>query len=81
MKTAGVGIWDAEMRAGEIPIEGAAFPLVLGTDGAGRVAALGSHVGRFRVGDAVYAYSFANPKGGFYAEYVAVDAGKVSLIP
>ena len=79
--TAGVGIWDAEMRAGEIPIEGAAFPLVLGTDGAGRVAALGSHIRRFKVGDAVYAYSFANPKGGFYAEYVAVDADKVALIP
>ena len=79
--TAGVGIWDAEMRAGEIPIEGAAFPLVPGTDGAGRVAALGSHIRRFKVGDAVYAYSFANPKGGFYAEYVAVDADKVALIP
>jgi NADPH:quinone reductase-like Zn-dependent oxidoreductase len=32
-------------------------------------------------GDRVYAYSFANPKGGFYAEYVAVPAGRVSRIP
>jgi len=39
--TGGVGIWDAEMRAGEIPLEGLTFPLVLGTDGSGRVAAMG----------------------------------------
>jgi NADPH2:quinone reductase len=78
---AGVGIWDAEMRAGEIPLPGITFPLVPGTDGAGRIVALGSHIRRFRIGDAVYAYTFANPKGGFYAEYVAVDAEKVSTIP
>jgi NADPH:quinone reductase-like Zn-dependent oxidoreductase len=29
----------------------------------------------------VYAYSFANPKGGFYAEYVAVAAGKAARPP
>jgi NADPH:quinone reductase len=33
------------------------------------------------VGDPVYSYSFANPKGGFYAEYVAVAAEKVAHIP
>jgi len=63
--TAGVGIWDAEMRAGEIPLEGLTFPLVPGTDGSGRVAAMGSHVRRFRIGDPAYSYSFANPRGGF----------------
>jgi NADPH:quinone reductase-like Zn-dependent oxidoreductase len=79
--TAGVGILDAEMRAGEIPLQGLTFPLVPGTDGSGRIVALGSNIRRFRVGDSVYSYSFANPKGGFYAEYVAVDADKVSVIP
>jgi NADPH2:quinone reductase len=79
--TAGVGIWDAEMRAGEIPLEGITFPLVPGTDGSGRVVAMGSHIRRFQIGDSVYAYSFANPKGGFYAEYVAVDADKTAVIP
>jgi NADPH:quinone reductase-like Zn-dependent oxidoreductase len=29
----------------------------------------------------VYAYSFANPKGGFYAEYVAVAADKAARPP
>ena len=78
---AGVGSWDAEMRAGWYPDGSPRFPLVLGTDGSGRVAAMGSHLRRFQVGDPVYAYSFANPKGGFYAGYVAVAAEKVALIP
>jgi NADPH:quinone reductase len=29
-------------------------------------------VRRFEVGDSVYAYSWDNPEGGFYAEFVAV---------
>jgi NADPH:quinone reductase-like Zn-dependent oxidoreductase len=29
----------------------------------------------------VYAFGLANPKGGFYAEYAAVKADEVSLIP
>ena len=45
------------------------------------VAALGSRVRRFQVGDAVYAYSFANPKGGFYTEYVAVASANAAHIP
>src|SRR5260221_11232888 len=57
------------------------FPLVLGTDGAGRVAAVGARVRRFKVGDRVWAYSFPNPKGGFYAEYVSVSADDVALVP
>jgi NADPH2:quinone reductase len=81
LHTAGVGVWDAEMRSGWWPDENPKFPLVLGTDGSGRVAATGSHTRRFKIGDAVYSYSFANPKGGFYAEYVAVAEEKVALIP
>ena len=33
---------------------------------------------RFRAGERVYAYSM---KGGFYAEYVAVDEDKAAPIP
>jgi NADPH:quinone reductase-like Zn-dependent oxidoreductase len=69
------------MRGGWYPDGPPEFPLVLGTDGSGEVVAMGSHVRRFRIGDAVYAYSFANPKGGFYAEYVAVSAEHVAPIP
>jgi NADPH:quinone reductase-like Zn-dependent oxidoreductase len=54
---------------------------VLGTDGAGFVAAVGSNVRRLAVGGPVYSYSFANPKGGFYAEYVAVSAEKAAHFP
>lgn len=79
--TAGVGSWDADMRAGWYPGEPPPFPLVLGTDGSGHIADMGSGIRRFKPGDAVYAYSFANPKGGFYAEYVAVAEEKVAPIP
>jgi NADPH2:quinone reductase len=79
--TAGVGSWDAERRAGWYPGGHPDFPLVLGTDGSGKVVAMGSHIHRFRAGEAVYAYSFTNPKGGFYAEYVAVAAEHVAPIP
>lgn len=81
LDTAGVGVWDADMRAGWWPDGEPRLPLVLGTDGAGTVAAVGSRVRRLRVGDQVYSYSFTNPKGGFYAEYVAVAAEKVAPVP
>jgi NADPH:quinone reductase-like Zn-dependent oxidoreductase len=80
LATAGVGSWDAEMRAGWSRSR-PRFPLVLGTDGAGVVAALGSRSRRLALGDRVYSYSFDNPKGGFYAEYVAVSAEKVARVP
>lgn len=80
--TAGVGSWDPDMREGWWPERGRPrFPLVLGSDGSGTIAAVGSRVRRFSTGEPVYAYSFANPKGGFYAEYVAVDAENVGRPP
>src|SRR5882757_7229648 len=54
--------------------------MVLGVDGAGVVAAIGSRVRRLKVGEEVYSYNWQNPKGGFYAEYVAVPA-EVASIP
>jgi NADPH2:quinone reductase len=80
--TAGVANWDADMREGWWPERRRPrLPLVLGTDGSGTIVAVGSRVRRFAPGDTVYAYSFANPKGGFYAEYVAVAAEKVGRPP
>ena len=81
LDTAGVGPWDADVRAGWYPGKKPRFPLILGTDGAGVVAEVGSRVRRFKVGDQVYAYGWANPKGGFYAEYVAVAADKAAHVP
>src|SRR5438105_9362181 len=78
--TAGVGIWDVKARSGKWA-EREEFPMILGTDGSGVVAEVGSQVRRLKVGDRVYAYSYDNPKGGFYAEFAAVAASKVARLP
>ena len=74
VQAAGVGVWDATYR--EHPWEGAKFPLVLGSDGAGTIAAIGPEVHGFKVGDPVYGIG-----GAFYAEYAAVPAKDVAHIP
>jgi NADPH2:quinone reductase len=79
--TAGVGSWDPDMRAGWSPSGRARFPLVLGSDASGTVAAKGSRVRRLKVGDRVYAYTFDNRKGGSYAQYIAVSSENVALVP
>ena len=82
VETAGVGSWDGAIRGGWWPGDGRPkFPLVLGTDGSGVVAAVGSRVRRLKVGDRVYGYSWLNPKGGFYAQYVAVKAEHAAPMP
>jgi NADPH:quinone reductase len=81
VNTAGVGSWDADLRRHPEEIKHSAFPLVLGTDGAGTVSAVGSEVQGFKVGDRVYSYSWDNPQGGFYAEYVAVPSQRVGHVP
>lgn len=79
--TAGVGVWDTEIRGGWWPEGQPTFPLVLGTDGSGIVAACGARVRRFAPGDRVWGYQFLSPKGGFCAEFVAVDARHAAPIP
>ncbi len=81
LHTAGVGGWDAQMRGGWWLEGRPRFPAVLGSDGAGTVAAVGSRVRRLQVGETVYAYSFNNAKGGFYAEYVVVAAANAAPVP
>lgn len=78
---AGVGIWDAKIRDGTWATGRERFPLVLGSDGAGVIAARGAQVQRFEVDDRVWAYEYSNPKGGFYAEYVAVKVESVATVP
>ncbi|HSD46701.1 MAG TPA: NADP-dependent oxidoreductase [Pyrinomonadaceae bacterium] len=84
VEAAGVGAWDPYEREGRfVEITGIKpkFPYVLGTDGAGTIAAVGKDVNRFKEGDRVYAAELANPKGGFYAQYAAIKADNASLIP
>src|SRR5262249_29557942 len=84
IESAGVGEWDPLQRdGGFIKMLGVTptFPYVLGSDGAGTVAAVGKQVKGFKEGDKVYSAVLANPKGGFYAEYAAVKDEYVSRIP
>jgi NADPH:quinone reductase-like Zn-dependent oxidoreductase len=81
LDTAGVGPWDIDVRERLDYWKTRNFPIVLGVDGAGTVAAVGAEVHGFKPGDAVYAYAWDNPKGGFYAEYVALPAKVVGHVP
>jgi NADPH:quinone reductase-like Zn-dependent oxidoreductase len=79
--TAGVGVWDAKARRGEWADGHERFPMVLGADGSGTIAALGDGVRGLQLGDAVYGYAFGDAKGGFYAEYVVLSAEHVAPMP
>jgi NADPH2:quinone reductase len=84
VEAAGVGAWDPfEREGGFVEVLGLKpkFPYVLGTDGAGTVAAIGANVKNFKEGDRVYAAELGNPKGGFYGEYAVVKADNASVIP
>ena len=80
VNTAGVGGWDAWMRAEPAESGHAQFPKILGTDGSGTIAAAGSRVRRLAAGDRVFAYRYENPKGGFYAQYIALPAANVARV-
>jgi putative PIG3 family NAD(P)H quinone oxidoreductase len=73
---AGVSRADAMQRAGKYPPPPGAST-ILGLEVAGTIAAVGSAVRRWHVGDRVCALC----NGGGYAEFVAVAAGQVLPIP
>ncbi len=80
LHSAGVGSWDARIRDGSWATH-KKFPLVPGADGAGFIAETGARVRDLKEGDRVWAMHYENPRGGFYAEYVTVDAADVALAP
>src|ERR1700689_2403662 len=67
VEAAGVGVWGFVERddrfAKKYNIK-PVLPLVLGSDGAGTVNAVGPQERRFKKGGLVYGISFLNPKGG-----------------
>lgn len=84
IEAAGIGVWDPMEQEGAFAkMMGMKpqFPYVLGSEGAGTISDVGNKVQGFKKGDRVYALALANPKGGFYAEYCAVQASQVSAIP
>jgi NADPH:quinone reductase len=84
VEAAGVGVWDPFEREGGFAKEfnvKPRFPLVLGSDGAGTVDAVGDKVRHFKKGDRVYGIAFLNPKGGFYSQYAVVKENSLSRIP
>jgi NADPH2:quinone reductase len=81
LDTAGIGVWDPYVREGELAdlVEAQPqFPKIIGNDGAGTIIAAGDKAKRFKIGDRVYAFTM---KGGFYAEYAAVEEDDVAVIP
>ena len=82
LHASGVGVWDASVRDGSWkPYGRPRFPIVLGTDGAGVVAAKGTRVRQFRVGDRVYGVNFTSTKAGFYAEFTAIKVRNAARVP
>ncbi|MGW3406226.1 NADP-dependent oxidoreductase [Streptomyces zhihengii] len=74
--------WRAAAGAADPSSAEAAFPLVIGTDFAGRVDVVGPGDNRFRVGDAVFGLAVGPVRAGSYAEYVSVHQdGPVALVP
>lgn len=76
VKAFGVGIHDRYF----IPPDGP-FPYAIGSEGAGVVTAVDDAVCDLDVGDRVMASVIMSPKGGTWAEYVAVDQSRVTPIP
>ena len=75
---AGVGPWDAWIRAGKSVLP-QPLPLTLGSDLSG-VAAIGPGVTGFWVGDAVFGVT--NPRFvGAYADYAIASAGMIATKP
>lgn len=75
----GVNPVDTYFRAGEYPVPD--LPFVPGSDVAGTVGAVGAGVGRFDVGDRVYATGLGNGRQGTYAEACLAPADTVAPLP
>lgn len=81
MVAAGVNHADERTRSGEFKaIFPFSLPKVMGGEFSGQIAAMGSAVTGFTVGESVYGYVDLATTGTF-SEYIAVDAGAVARAP
>lgn len=83
IKAAGVNPvdWKTRKGGGVAGMLGDAFPLTLGWDVSGEVAALGAGVTGFRIGDEVYGMIRFPKPGGAYAQYATAPVDHLSLKP
>jgi NADPH:quinone reductase-like Zn-dependent oxidoreductase len=79
VEAVGVGPWDGWIRAGKSALP-QPLPLILGSDLAGEVVAVGQGVSRPRVGEPVYGVTNSQFVGA-YAEYALASATMVSSKP
>jgi NADPH:quinone reductase-like Zn-dependent oxidoreductase len=79
VKAAGVGPWDALIRAGNSGME-QPLPLTLGSDVAGVVVELGKDVASIDVDDEIFGVTNARFTGG-YAGYAAVGVNRITRRP
>lgn len=83
VRAAGVNPIDYRIRQGQLRLLlPARFPLILGYDVAGEIAAIGEDVlpGRFSIGDSVMSF-LGNRHGGGYAQYATASADDVVRKP
>jgi NADPH:quinone reductase-like Zn-dependent oxidoreductase len=79
VKAAGVGPWDAWIRAGKSVVQHS-LPLTLGSDLCGVVEATGADAGRFPPGDEIFGVTNKQFTGA-YAEYAVASAGMIARRP
>jgi NADPH:quinone reductase-like Zn-dependent oxidoreductase len=79
IKAAGVGPWDALVREG-LSATAPALPLILGSDLAGVVGAVGAGVSTLKPGDEVFGVANAQFTGG-YAEFASAPAAMLARKP
>jgi NADPH:quinone reductase-like Zn-dependent oxidoreductase len=79
VKAAGVGPWDAWIRAGKSVIP-QPLPLTLGSDLSGVIDSLGSGVAKFGIGDEVFGVTNERFTGA-YAEYALANANMIAQKP
>ena len=81
VRAAGVNPLDSKIRHGAVKVLlPFSFPLILGTDLAGDVAAIGPGVTKFKRGDAIYA-RLDNDRIGAFAEYAVVRESAAARKP